>query len=62
MKCPCCNGEGGETEAVLDYGEGPYYECGFCKGEGTVNIFKRLEWLWDCQIMEYVRRRIWKNY
>jgi hypothetical protein len=22
MKCPCCNGEGGETEAVLDYGQG----------------------------------------
>lgn len=44
MKCQCCKGEGGEREHILDDGSGPYYECGYCKGEGEINIFKYLKW------------------
>ena len=61
VKCPCCNGEGGETEAVLDYGIGPYYECCFCKGEGKISPWMRLVWLWDCQIMEWICYERWKK-
>ena len=32
--CPYCKGAGSWVEPVLDYGEGPSYDCGFCKGEG----------------------------
>ena len=58
VKCPCCNGEGGEHDIITDDGQGPYYECGFCNGNGTVAIWQRLVWLWDCQIMDWVRRRL----
>jgi hypothetical protein len=45
VECPCCNGEGGETEVITDDGRGPYYECGFCNGTGTVyNPIKRFRW------------------
>lgn len=48
MKCPCCNGEGGEVEAVLDYGQGPYYPCGYCHDKTTVGFFKWLQWkIWE---------------
>ncbi len=46
MKCPCCNGKGGEIEPVLDYGQGPYYPCGLCNDKLTVSIFKWLWWKW----------------
>lgn len=46
MKCPCCDGKGGEVEAVLDYGQGPYYSCGFCNDKTKVNILKWLWWKW----------------
>ena len=59
VKCPCCGGDGGEYDAILwdGPGGGPYYECCFCKGEGQVGLWKRLIWLWDCQIMSWIR---WK--
>lgn len=46
MKCPCCNGKGGETDYVLyvGVGGGPYYECSYCKGDGRINIIKWLIW------------------
>lgn len=36
MQCPACRGSGGETEVVLDFGQGPWYPCGYCKGKGTL--------------------------
>lgn len=55
MKCPSCKGEGGYTDVILEYGQGPYYPCNFCDDETTVKfthwlsyqiiIFK--DWLYD---------------
>jgi hypothetical protein len=53
MKCPCCNGEGGYTEIVLDDGTGPYYPCGFCNERCTVSIIDRFIWWWDCEVNEW---------
>jgi hypothetical protein len=40
MKCFACGGEGGEKEAILDDGSGPWYECTFCNGLGELSFFK----------------------
>jgi hypothetical protein len=40
MICPFCDGEGGETDVILDDGTGPWEMCGFCNGTGKLNIFK----------------------
>ena len=46
MKCPACNGNGGEYDPILwnGVGGGPYYECPYCKGTGKVSLFKWLRW------------------
>jgi hypothetical protein len=36
--CPYCKGEGSWVEAVLDDGSGPTYNCGFCDGDGMIEI------------------------
>lgn len=36
--CPYCKGEGSWIEAVLDDGSGPEYSCGFCGGDGMIEI------------------------
>lgn len=36
--CPYCKGQGKWVEPVLDNGEGPTYHCGFCKGDGMIEI------------------------
>src|SRR4051812_45639872 len=36
--CPYCKGQGSWVEPVLDYGEGPSYDCGACRGEGMIEI------------------------
>ena len=36
--CPYCQGEGSWVEPVLDDGSGPTYSCGFCDGEGMIEI------------------------
>lgn len=36
MECPECHGSGGHIESVLDYGGGPFIDCGFCEGLGEV--------------------------
>lgn len=37
--CPCCKGQGSEHEIVIpETGEGPDYECGYCEGEGMIEI------------------------
>lgn len=33
--CPACKGAGGETEIIDPEIGGPWYDCGFCKGEGV---------------------------
>lgn len=43
--CQECGGGGGETVAVLDYGQGPFEECGFCEGTGLVTPWLRGLWL-----------------
>lgn len=48
--CPSCNGEGGHTEPVLDYGIGPYEPCPFCDEKGTISLWKRLLWWWTVQM------------
>ena len=37
MICPACQGNGGEIEIITDDGQGPWYECGFCKGTGKIS-------------------------
>jgi hypothetical protein len=36
--CPYCKGQGTWVEPVLDYGQGPTYECGGCDGKGMIEI------------------------
>lgn len=36
--CWVCKGSGGEKEIVTDEGEGPWYDCGYCEGEGLIEI------------------------
>ena len=37
--CPVCKGKGGGTEVVIEEtGEGPHYLCGYCNGEGMIEI------------------------
>jgi hypothetical protein len=45
MKCLCCMGDGGELDVILDDGTGPYYPCGYCKGNGEVNLFMWIKWV-----------------
>jgi len=44
IECPACNGDGGETEVILDDGTGPYYPCEFCKQKGWVGPYKHILW------------------
>jgi uncharacterized Zn finger protein len=41
IPCPYCKGSGGVVEAVLDYGEGPFYDCGACGGSGKMGDYQR---------------------
>ncbi len=45
LTCQECGGHGGYTESVLDYGEGPFFECCFCEGTGLVTRWMRGQWL-----------------
>lgn len=45
LLCQECGGSGGEVEPVLDYGEGPWIECGWCEGTGYVTPWLRGQWL-----------------
>jgi len=36
--CPYCKGQGSWVEPVLDWGQGPLYECGVCDGKGMIEI------------------------
>jgi hypothetical protein len=45
FECPCCHGKGGETDIITDEGQGPFYPCGLCDGNGKLNIFKKLYFL-----------------
>ena len=62
IKCPCCNGEGGETDYVVEYlpgiWDGPYYPCEFCKEEAKVSILKWFAWHWNCRKMTHKFSRI----
>jgi len=58
--CPCCDGKGGYTEPVIDFGQGPYYPCDFCNDEEKVGLKQFIRWHWDCTIMENVHKLIWK--
>jgi len=42
MKCPMCNGEGGEYQDIIwkGPGGGPFDECDYCLGEGAVSFFR----------------------
>lgn len=43
--CQECGGAGGEIVPVLDYGQGPLEECGFCEGTGYLTPWLRGQWL-----------------
>ena len=36
--CWVCEGQGGWKEEILDDGSGPYDECGYCEGNGLIEI------------------------
>lgn len=48
LKCPCCEGKGGYTEPILDFGIGPYYPCDFCNEYRKVTLWKWFVWQRDC--------------
>jgi len=66
MKCPSCNGDGGEYERVLwkGIGGGPYYEDEYCNGTGRVGLKSYLWWhiiiWWENQTNKRRRKR-WLN-
>lgn len=43
--CQECRGMGGWIEPILDYGQGPFYSCGYCEGTGKVTRWTRGQWL-----------------
>ena len=43
--CQDCGGVGGETIPILDFGQGPWEECGWCQGTGLVTRWIRGQWL-----------------
>ena len=45
LTCQDCGGMGGEVEDILGYGQGPWYECGWCLGTGRVTRWLRGQWL-----------------
>lgn len=45
VSCQACRGRGGHVEPVLDFGEGPWEECGWCEGTGKVTRWVRGLWL-----------------
>jgi hypothetical protein len=45
LVCQDCGGAGGWIEPVLDYGQGPWFECGWCEGIGYVTPWVRGLWL-----------------
>lgn len=51
LVCQECGGSGGEVVPVLDTGEGPFEECGWCEGTGRVTRWTRGLWL-RCQQKE----------
>ena len=58
MKCPACDGKGGEYEPILykGLGGGPYYPCEFCDDEGHMGFFNWL--LWYLFVDPFWRREI----
>lgn len=49
--CQECGGAGGYIEPVLDYGQGPWFDCGWCLGTGEVTPTVRGYWLaWKRQL------------
>ena len=45
LPCQACRGWGGEAEPVLDDSTGPWLECGWCEGTGSVTKWLRGLWL-----------------
>jgi hypothetical protein len=45
LVCQECRGAGGHVEPVLDWGEGPWEDCGWCEGTGLVSGYIRGVWL-----------------
>jgi DnaJ-class molecular chaperone len=45
LSCMDCHGRGGETMPILDFGQGPWEECGWCEGTGYMTPHGRGEWL-----------------
>ena len=43
--CQECGGLGGETEPVVDFGQGPWVVCGWCDGTGKLDPWRRGLWL-----------------
>ena len=56
-ECPCCEGRRGVTEAVLDYGLGPWYPCGYCDETGYVNIFRKIKFI----ILDRIYQKKWRQ-
>ena len=47
LVCQECGGMGGRVQPILDFGEGPFEECGFCNGTGIMTSLARNIWLLD---------------
>lgn len=45
LVCQECGGMGGWVEPVLDFGQGPFEQCGWCEGTGYVTPWLRGQWL-----------------
>jgi hypothetical protein len=45
LLCQECGGAGGYVEPVLDYGQGPFEQCGWCEGTGYLTPWLRGQWL-----------------
>ena len=45
LVCQECGGRGGEVEPILDFGQGPWVNCGWCEGTGKLDPWRRGLWL-----------------
>ena len=46
FRCPICDGDGGWSESILTYADGPWWPCQWCKETGRLHIGQWLTYRW----------------
>jgi hypothetical protein len=43
IPCPYCEGSGGDHEIIPGLGDGPFYRCTACNGDGSLDGYRRYQ-------------------